>query len=95
MNFLEMAAELAAARKAWATDFLLYRAMHADTDKKAVAMADVENIERLTMAEARYELAKWRLREDDHATPTSAPSADPEPAEATADEEGAVQDYGE
>ena len=61
MTFLEMAAELAAARVAWAIDFLRYRAMHAETDKKAVAMADVDNAERLTMAEARYELAKWRL----------------------------------
>ena len=96
MNFLEMAQELGAARVAWAVDFLRYRAMHAETDKKAAAMADIDNAERLVMAEARYELAKWRLREDDHEhTPTTAPSPDHEPAEATADEEGVDQDCGE
>ena len=96
MTLLEMAAELGAARVAWATDFLRYRALHAETDKKAAAMADIDNMDRLVMAEARYELAKWRLREDDHDhAPTAAPSPDDEPAEASPDEEGTGQDCGE
>lgn len=96
MTFLEVAQELAAARIAWATDFLLYRTMHAKSDGQAKAMADERNIERLTMAEARYELAKWRLREDDHAaTPPIPERSHHEPTEATTDEEGSGEDCGE
>jgi len=91
MTFLEIAQELALARKDWATDFLLYRTMHAKSDGQAKAMADDQNIMRLTMAEAKYELAKWRLSHA--ADEPAAPSPDHEPTEATADEEGTVPDF--
>lgn len=91
MNFLDIAAELAAARKAWATDFLMYRAVHADTDNKARAMADERNVERLVMAEARYELAKWRLN---HAADPSF-GADHQSPEASSDTDGDGPDCGD
>lgn len=91
MTFLDIARELAAARKAWATDFLLFRAVHADTDNKARAMADERNIERLVMAEAKYELAKWRLN---HAADSSFGSDD-EPAQASSDTDGDGPDCGD
>ena len=91
MTFLDIARELAAARKAWATDFLMYRAVHADTDNKARAMADERNVERLVMAEARYELAKWRLN---HAADTSF-GADDEPTPTVTHTEGDGPDCGD
>ncbi len=92
MNFLDIAAELAAARKAWATDFLMYRAVHADTDNKARTMADERNVERLVMAEARYELAKWRLN---HADPGPSFGADHQSTEAPADTDADGPDCGD
>lgn len=94
MRFLEAAQELASLRKAWAMDFLIFRAVHTDTDNKARAMADEKHIEALTMAEARYELAKWRLHHGAaETTPASRP--DHEPQQGTADQEGDGQDCGD
>ena len=95
MSLLDIARELGAARRAWAEDFLAFRAVHADTDNKARAMADARNIENITLLEAKLELAKWRLN---HAS--DAPfGADDEPTATRPDDEGAgeavVQDCGD
>ena len=91
MTFLDIARELGAARRAWATDFLIFRTVHTDTDNKARAMADERHVERITLLEAKYELAKWRLN---HAA--DAPfGADDDPAPTGTDTEGEDPDCGD
>ena len=91
MTLLDIARELGAARRAWAEDFLAFRAVHAETDNKARAMADARNIEHITLLEAKYELAKWRLS---HAADDPFGSHD-EPTEAVPDPEGDDPDDGQ
>lgn len=101
MDFLTLAADLGRVRKAHAAEFLFQRVMHSRTDGQAKAAADEKWAYELTMAEARYEIARHRLshhtfetledmlRDDPH------PDPDQEPIPAGPDPEGPGEDCGE
>lgn len=57
VTFVDIVHELSRARRDWATTFLWNRAFHDKTDGQAKAAADEACIERLTHAEARYQIA--------------------------------------
>lgn len=110
MTFLDIARDLAAVRKEWATEFLYLRQFHAKTDAQAKAGADEKYIERLTLAEARYEISKIVLaksasgarvqdiqRQIEESYDDPHPNSDQEPGsgEAEADTDEPGQDCGD
>ena len=102
----DIARDLASVRKAWTTEFLYQRTFHSKTDGQAKAAADERYIERLTLLEAKYEIAKRILAtatrvEVDEAPfyqgalnddPSENPDQEPDAREAEADPDDAGKD---
>ncbi len=103
MTFLDIARDLAAVRKAWATEFLYQRTFHSKTDGQAKAAADERYIEKLTLLEAKYAIAsamlpRWdseslhTMYEEAMNDPRENPDQEPHAGEAEADPDDARKD---